>query len=275
MSQGEKGNRSPRLLRRSGMDSHKQRITLAAAAMLVPLLAACGSEKADGASTSAGARQPVTGVRWNVDSVTADGRTQKAPTGAHLTIDKGRAEGSFGCNHFGADATVDGDRLRLSKTMSTEMACENKPMTFEKTLARTLSDQDFRSEVNGDRLVLTTERGDTVHLTRAEDAPLSGTKWTVTTPEADGRAHLTFDAKKGTVSGNLGCNKVNAEATVRDGAVTLGPPATTRMMCEGSLMAGEKVLLRLFDGTVKYRVDHQTLTLTSENGPTVRAVAGR
>ncbi|WP_030897980.1 META domain-containing protein [Streptomyces sp. NRRL S-474] len=257
------------------MDRQKQRITVTAAAMLVPLMAACGSENADGGSTTVGAGKPVTGVRWNVDSVTADGRTQKAPTGAHMTIDKGRAEGSFGCNNFGAEATVDGDRVRLSKTMATEMACENKPMAFEETLARTLSDQEFEARVDGDRLTLTTEQGDTVRLTKAQDAPLSGTKWTVTTPKADGRAHLTFDEKKGTVSGSLGCNKVNAEATVRDGDITLGPPATTRMMCEDSLMADEKALLRIFDGELKYRVDHQTLTLTSENGMKVRAAAGQ
>lgn len=215
----------------------------------------------------------VTGMRWSVDSVTADGTTQKAPTGAHVTIDKGRAEGSFGCNNFGADATVDGDRIRLSKTMATEMACENKPMAFEETLARTLSDQEFKAKVDGDRLTLTTDKGDTVRLTKAKDAELTGTKWTVTTPEADGRAHLTFDEKKGTVSGSLGCNKVNAKATVRDGHITLGPPATTRMMCEDSLMADEKTLLRLFDGKLKYGVDHQTLTLTSANGTSVRAVA--
>ncbi|MEU0387122.1 META domain-containing protein [Streptomyces chartreusis] len=259
------------------MDRQKQRMTLTAAAMLVPLMAACGNEKADSGSGSVGAGKPVTvtGVRWSVDSVTADGKTQKAPTGAHVTIDKGRAEGSYGCNKFGAEATVDGDRIRLSKIMSTQMACENKPMDFEETLARTLSDREFEARVDGDRLTLTTGQGDTVRLTKAKDAPLSGTKWTVTTPETDGRAHLTFDAKKGTVSGSLGCNKVNAEATVRDGDITLGPPATTRMMCEDSLMSDEKALLRLFDGKLKYGVDHQTLTLTSENGTTVRAVAER
>ncbi|MDQ0749576.1 heat shock protein HslJ [Streptomyces africanus] len=243
--------------------------------MLVPLMAACGNEKADGGSGSVGAEKPatVTGVRWSVDSVTAGGRTHKAPTGAHVTIDKGRAEGSLGCNNFGAPATVEGDRIRLGKTMSTEMACENKPMEFEQTLARTLSGREFETRVDGDHLTLTTGRGDTVRLTKAKDAPLSGTKWTVTTPDTDGRAHLTFDAKKGTVSGSLGCNKVNAEATVRDGDITLGRPATTRMMCEDSLMSDEKALLRLFDGTLKYGVDHQTLTLTSENGTRVRAVA--
>ncbi|MFD5839601.1 META domain-containing protein [Streptomyces collinus] len=257
------------------MDRQKQRMTLTAAAMLVPLMAACGSEKAGSGSGSVGADKPVTGVRWSVDSVTADGRTQKAPTGAHVTIDKGRAEGSFGCNKFGADATVDGDRIRLSKTMATEMACENQPMAFEKTLARALSDQELKAKVDDDRLTLTTAGGDTVRLTKAKDAPLAGTKWTVTTPKADGRAHLTFDEKKGTVSGRLGCNKVNAKATVSDGHITLGPPATTRMMCEDSLMADEKTLLRLFDGKLKYAVDHQTLTLTSENGTSVRAVAER
>lgn len=230
--------------------------------------------KADSGSGSAGAGKPaVTGMRWSVDSVTADGTTQKAPTGAHVTIDKGRAEGSFGCNNFGADATVDGDRIRLSKTMATEMACEDKPMAFEETLARTLSDQEFKAKVDGERLTLTTDKGGTVRLTKAKDAELSGIKWTVTTPEADGRAHLTFDEEKGTVSGSLGCNKVNAKATVRDGHITLGPPATTRMMCEDSLMADEKTLLGLFDGKLKYGLDHQTLTLTSANGTSVRAVA--
>ncbi|MEU0249469.1 META domain-containing protein [Streptomyces sp. NPDC006235] len=257
------------------MDRQKQRMTLTAAAMLVPLMAACGNEKADGGSGSVGAGKPVTvtGVRWNVDSVTTDGKTQKAPTGAHVTIDKGRAEGSLGCNNFRADATVEGDRIRLGRTMSTQMACENKPMDFEQTLVGMLSGREFQTRVDGDRLTLTTGQGETVRLTKAKDAPLSGTKWTVTTPDTDGRAHLTFDAKKGTVSGSLGCNKVNAEATVRDGDITLGRPATTRMMCEDSLMSGEKALLRLFDGKLKYGVDHQTLTLTSENGTRVRAVA--
>ncbi|MFF9806982.1 META domain-containing protein [Streptomyces coeruleorubidus] len=257
------------------MDRQKQRMTLTAAAMLVPLMAACGNEKAGSGSGSGSVRaeKPVTGVRWSVDSVTADGRTHKAPAGAHVTIDKGRAEGSFGCNKFGAEATVDGDRIRLSKTMSTEMACEDKPMEFEETLARALSDREFRARVDGDRLTLTTDQGDTVRLTKAGDVPLSGTKWTVTTPETDGRAHLTFDEKKGTVSGSLGCNKVNAEATVRDGDITLGRPSTTRMMCEDSLMSVEKALLRLFDGKLKYGVDQRTLTLTSENGTSVRAVA--
>ncbi|MGW3985830.1 META domain-containing protein [Streptomyces sp. NPDC004830] len=258
------------------MDKQKQRMTLTAAAMLVPLLAACGSEQADGGSSSAGAgRQQVTGVRWSVDSVTAAGRTHQAPTGAHVTFAEGRAEGSFGCNDFRAKAEVDGDRIRLGRTMATQMACADEPMAFEATLARTLSGRELKAATDSGHLTLTTDEGATVRLSKAEDAPLAGTRWTVTTPDLDGRAHLTFDDEKGTVSGSLGCNKVNAKATVRDGHITLGRPATTRMMCEDSLMTGEKTLLRLFETRLRYTVDQQTLTLTSENGTTVRAGAAR
>ncbi|GAA3500114.1 META domain-containing protein [Streptomyces prasinosporus] len=253
---------------------HQQRTTLTAAALLVPLLAACGSEKAGGGSGSAEAGEPVTGIRWSVDSVTVDGTTHRAPDGAHVTLDDGgRAEGSYGCNTFSARAAYDGDRITLSDAASTEMACDDTPMDFERTLARTLTDSALRARAHGDRLTLTTDAGDTVRLSRSEDAPLHGTKWTVTTPATDGRAHLTFDAEKGTVSGSLGCNQVNADATVRDGHITLGTPSTTRRVCEDSLMDAERALTKLFDGTLTSSIDHRTLTLTSENGMEVRAVA--
>ncbi len=106
-----------------------------------------------------------------------------------------------------------------------------------------------------------------------EATPLYGTRWTVTSPPAHGRAYLVLDRHTGRVGGRLGCNHVGATATVRDGHITLGRPVTTRMMCDASLMRIERTLLGLFDGSVSYRVDHGTLTLTSENGTTVRAVA--
>lgn len=205
-------------------------LTVAAVAALVPLAAACGSEKAadDTGSGSVGAGgQRVTGVRWSIDSVTVDGTTHRAPDAAHVRIDDGgEAAGSTGCNSFSARAAVEdrgeGERVRLSDAMFTEKACDKVPADFEKSL---------------------------------------------------GRARLTFDRDAKTVSGRLPCNRVSAGATVGDGRIVLGAPSTTRMMCEGSLMDAEKRLLGLFDGKVDYRIDHETLTLTSEDGTTVRAVA--
>ncbi|NEY34871.1 META domain-containing protein [Streptomyces sp. PRKS01-65] len=260
-------------------DRHQQRMILAAAAAaLLPLAAACGSERADGGGTPADAGEtPVTGVHWKVDSVTVDGTTHRAPQRAHLTIDAGgRAEGSLGCNRFTARATVDGDRVRLSDATATEMACDDIPMAVEEALSRTLTAGPLTTGAEGDRLTLTAPGGDTVRLSRHEDAPLYGTKWTVTGPGGGaGRAHLTFDDAGDSVSGRLGCNSAHARATVRDGHITLGAPVTTRMMCEDSLMDTEKRLLKLFESPLRYRIDQQTLTLTSENGQTVRAVADR
>lgn len=45
------------------------------------------------------------------------------------------------------------------------------------------------------------------------------------------------------------------------------------MMCQGSLMRTEKSLLKAFDGKVTYELDHRGITLTSENGTVVSAVA--
>ncbi|NJP51962.1 META domain-containing protein [Streptomyces sp. SBST2-5] len=258
---------------------HTQRtIRTAAVAALVPLAVACGSEQggqAGGGSSSAQPAAAVTGVRWSIDSVTVDGTTHRAPTDAHITIGAGgRSAGSYGCNTFSARTEVEGDRIRLSDPTATERACEGKPMAFEKTLARTLTDGgELKTEVNDGRLTLTASDGAVIRLKRSEDAPLKGTEWTVTTPDTRSRAHLTFDPEENTVAGSLGCNEVNAEATVRDGHITLGVPAVTRMMCEDSLMDSERTLMKLFDSTVEYRIDHRTLTLTSENGISVRAVA--
>ncbi|MFC7897173.1 META domain-containing protein [Streptomyces sp. NPDC057381] len=248
-------------------------LTVAAAAVLVPLAAACGTEKADGGSGSVGAGTPVTGVRWSIDSVTVDGATHQAPDSARVRIDDGgEVSGSTGCNTFSARADIDGERIRFSDAMFTEKGCTNTPPGFEKSLGRALA-TDLAARTEGDRLTLTTADGVTVRLSKPKDTPLYGTEWTVTTPGHEGRAHLTFDKDAKTVTGRLPCNHVNAKATVGDGWITLGAPATTRMMCEGSLMDAETRILGFFEGRVEYRIDHGSLTLTREDGKSLQAWA--
>ena len=115
-----------------------------------------------------------------------------------------------------------------------------------------------------------------------EQRPVTGVDWQVqditaagTAQQVHGSPHLTFDAKNGKVGGRLGCNAVNATATVRAGHITLGRPSTTRMMCDASLMGTERALLGLFNGQVDYRVDQDTATLTSANGTIVHARADK
>ncbi|MFD3823446.1 META domain-containing protein [Streptomyces sp. NPDC058625] len=260
-------------------------LTVAAAALLVPFAAACGSERAGagadaggasaGSATAGAAEQPLTGIRWNVDSVTVDGTTHRATSDAYMTLsESGGVEGGYGCNSFRGDTAPDGDRVRLDVLRSTLVACDGPGGEFERALLNAFTDGSPRAEVKEGRLTLTSEDGTTVRFSEGgADTPLHGTKWRITSPDAAGRAHLAFDEKEGTVSGSLGCNKVNADATVRDGHITVGTPAMTRMVCEDSLMDAEKRLLRLFDTTLSYRADHRKMTLNSENGTTVEAFA--
>ena len=44
-------------------------------------------------------------------------------------------------------------------------------------------------------------------------------------------------------------------------------------MCDGSLMDTEKTLGDLFGRRLAYAIDHRAITLTSENGKVVNAVA--
>ncbi|WP_328495113.1 META domain-containing protein [Streptomyces sp. NBC_00414] len=266
--------------------------------------AACGTESGDGngkedsGSSSVGTRQDtgITGKQWNVESVTAGGKTQEAPAGAHIEFGKdGKVGGNYGCNHFGATAEIEGDTITVGDdTVKTKMACTaDGAMSFESKLGEAISDSKIKADVNDDELTLTTEDGYTVKLTAEKPADLYGTKWNVTgtvkvdekgdskggsavalSSAAEGKVHLTFD-EKGTVRGELGCNKVTAKATVGDGTITLGTPGTTRKMCSDSLMDTERSLLALFDGTVKYTLKGGNLTLTSENGAGLEAVAAK
>lgn len=265
---------------------------------VLPLAAACGSEKDGGSQTvgsgsgsgsgSESGTSDVVGVHWSVDDLTVDGKKSAAPAGAYLQIAKnGEVSGNYGCNSFGATAKVDGDAIDLGQARSTDMACEKDRMTFEGTFSKALTGGTLTAQVKGDgeeRLTLTTKTGETIHLTEEKAAALYGTKWTVTTVGEAGadtvsplpsgaEAYLVLDQKKGTVSGKAGCNNVSAEATVSDGTITFGSPATTRRMCDGSLMKAERALLNIFDGKTAYQIDHRSLSLTSANGTTVSATA--
>ncbi|MFF3612281.1 META domain-containing protein [Streptomyces sp. NPDC002580] len=259
----------------------KQRTTVSVLTLL-PLAVACGGQTAGSGSAGVGS-SPVTGVHWSVDSLTVDGRTARAPSGAYLRIgEDGRAGGNLGCNGFGSTATVEGDRVRFGEMRATDMACAKGPMSFERSLGRTFADGSaLTAKTDGHRLTLTADNGDRVALTEEKDAPLRGTKWTVTAlgdenvarPLPKGTEAYFVLGEDGRLEGRLGCNRVSARATVGDGHITLGPARTTRMVCDGSLMRTEKALLKLFDSKVAYALDHRGIALTSANGTVVSAVA--
>ncbi|MFD5520491.1 META domain-containing protein [Streptomyces sp. NPDC127066] len=261
----------------------KQRMTLGVLTLL-PLAAACGAQTAGNGSTRT-ETAPLTGVHWTVDSLTVGGKTTRAPSGAYLRIgDDGRVSGNLGCNGFGSKATLKGDRVEFGGLRTTDMACAKGPMDFERSLGRAFADKGpFTAKAEGRRLTLTADNGDRIGLAEEKDAPLRGTRWTVTAlgddnvsqPLPKGANAYVVLREDGTFEARLGCNHATGRATVGDGHITLGPARTTRMMCQDSLMRTEKTLLGLFDGKVAYALDHRGIALTSKNGTVVSAVADK
>ncbi|MFJ3668103.1 META domain-containing protein [Streptomyces sp. NPDC090106] len=118
------------------------RTTYAVALAGTALLASCGTEPGGDAARSA-AGTGVADVEWVPRTVTADGETHALPADvddARITFAPGGAEpgeaggasgGSVGCNHIGADVAIDGDTVKVTDLVRTEMACSGPVGRFE------------------------------------------------------------------------------------------------------------------------------------------------
>lgn len=106
--------------------------------------------------------------------------------------------------------------------------------------------------------------------------PVTGIDWRVdsitvggTTRQAPATARLRIDDDK--ASGNLGCNRFSARATVRGDRITLGDLRTTRMACGKERMDFERAFARsLTTGTLIAERDAAKLTLTNGDGDRVQ-----
>ncbi len=83
------------------------------------------------------------------------------------------------------------------------------------------------------------EPSETMVIGSRYPAVLAGSNWT-----AEGQISLTYES--GQLRGNAGCNRYSAPVTEAEspGSFTLGPIATTRMMCSESTMESEATFLK-------------------------------
>lgn len=273
----------------------KQRMAVSVLALLT--LAACGTESGSGAgsgdsesgdgSGTVRTELPLTGVHWNVSSLTVGGRKTAAPEGAHVEIGSGgKATGNLGCNRFSADVRVDGTAVTVGRSTTTGMACEKEVQRFETALGGALGGKlEAAVAGSGDAktLTLTTAEGDSIALTSEPPAPLAGTAWKVTglvsgstasslPAGTEDEARLTF-TEDGSVEGSLGCNSFHGKAAVSGSTITFGPLASTRKMCPGPQMKLERALLAALEGKTAYAIDHRTLSLTAKSGEGLTAAA--
>jgi heat shock protein HslJ len=97
---------------------------------------------------------------------------------------------------------------------------------------------------------------------------------TAALPDKD--ATITF-GEDGQVDGNVGCNSFGGRYTVADGKITFEPLVSTMMAClPDALMNQEQAVLGLLSGSVDYKIEGSTLTITNNGSVLIlEAVNGK
>jgi heat shock protein HslJ len=190
------------------------------------------------------------------------------------TFSDGQVTGSAGCNTYGAPYTVDGDDITIGPGRLTLMACEEPIMAQEQAFMQALSGAtSFR--VEGDALAIAYDDGMELAFA-AQPSGLAGSAWTVAGYNNGREAvvgvlagtELTAEFTDDTMAGSAGCNTYRARYSVDGDAMTLGPAATTRMMCatpEG-VMEQESQFLAALSTVATWRRDGSRLELRTADG---------
>jgi heat shock protein HslJ len=232
------------------------------------------------------------GTSWTLTSIEAMGAEASTLPGADITLDfsaDGQANGAAGCNTYNGTYTVTGDTLAFGPLVTTRMACPEPVMRQEQAyLAMLANPSTFKQEA--DRLTLTFEGGKTVYRYKSTGTGtatpstqpttptgLANTNWKLASVEALGAPNapvsgteitLNFGADN-TVSGSAGCNNYTGGYKLEGNQITIGPLASTMMMCEDTVMLQEQGYLTILQtpGIVNQQSDR--LTLTFDGGQTI------
>ena len=98
---------------------------------------------------------------------------------------------------------------------------------------------------------------------------LKGTAWKLVSygpvgnqaPAAAGISTSLDFGNDGTVSGNMGCNSFGGNFEVKNGKLVFSRMISTMMACPGPQMAQEDAALKVMNGTVRFQVEGNTLTI--------------
>ena len=186
---------------------------------------------------------------WNIEQAGGTGMTANEEGRLpYIGIDaaQGRIYGYSGCNRIAAtaDKQATGLRLNMNRFAVTMMACPD--MDKERAVLKALEDTREARKTGKGRVALLDAQQKTVAVLakRYEPLPVAKLKgrWYLAKvygqPLPDGleeRPYVEFDTAAGTLSGRAVCNRMTGSyqtdgASV--GALTIGPLATTRMMCK-------------------------------------------
>jgi heat shock protein HslJ len=134
-----------------------------------------------------------------------------------------------------------------------------------------------RYQVDGQQLTLLDASGKALLTFAAQSQELAGTSWIVTSYNngeqavvgvlAGSQLTVEFDADGG-LSGSAGCNRYTATYAAQEQSLSIGPAASTRMMCAepAGVMEQEAQFLKTLETVATYRIGGNRLELRTADG---------
>jgi heat shock protein HslJ len=203
--------------------------------------------------------------------------------------EEGTLSGSAGCNQYNtsyeiSNATPTGGSLSIGMVATTMMMCGEPEGIMEQEQAYLTAIESVTSfEIEGEQLNLYDHQGTRMAAYIVQPATaLVGTQWEVTFYN-NGRGGYTsvlldtqltaLFGEDGSLTGSAGCNNYTSSFQVEDptadsGSISIGPAATTRMMCaepEG-IMDQEQAYLAALQSAASYTIEGDQLELTDAGG---------
>lgn len=239
----------------------------------VAAVAGCGDEAGPAAPGG------LSGRTFLSESVTEDGAPRPLVEGTRirLAFAGGRVTASAGCNTMSGEVSVAGGRVTVPGGLAvTEMGCDPPRHAQDEWLAAFLAGGPAY-RLAGDRLTLSGAATAVVLVDRRAadpDRPLEGTAWrldgmvdgdVVSTVPGRVVATLRFGGGRVTLAVD-GCNSGGGEVEIGPGELRFGVLSTTAMACAPDRAAVEAALVSVLRGTVAYRIEAASLTLTGGGG---------
>lgn len=244
---------------------------LAAAISLALVLLPCASAP----GSAAAAADTLAGTGWTLTSLGGQAVLSEPVVTANFG-GGGALTGSAGCNQYRATYKVDGDKITIGPAASTMMACPEPIMKQEVAYLQALG-QAATFKVDSAQLTLFDAGGKPLAAFAAQSSELAGTSWDVVGYNNGKQAVVgvmlgtqmtaNFNAE-GMLSGNAGCNEYSASYTTDGQSISIGPAASTRMMCAepAGVMEQEAQYLAALPSAATYAIDGTKLELRTATG---------
>jgi heat shock protein HslJ len=234
---------------------------------------------------------PLAGTLWGFAGfVDANGTARSSVAGSEITAtfdEEGNLSGSSGCNNYSTTYEVSGDQMTISGPIASTMMMCPAPGVMEQEaeyLAALETVSSYRIEAK--QLTLFNAQGQAIlNFAVQEPTLLVGTQWDVigynngkggVVSVAAGTELSALFGEDGTLAGSAGCNNYSAayevdDASAAEGEISIGPAASTRMMCpepEG-VMEQEALYLAALEMAEVFRIQGDRLQLRTAEGSLV------